>query len=311
MFVPYPLELGSKVYGFYQNRDIVCCSCSNLIGGPDDNNEELWIKTFPSIQVFFQNKLQRHLLIVYHLPFPKLKHSDFKNSLNLEFVTSILGTEENSKEHMLLSLSIFEFKRKQGFWFHLLDFLIGFLLMKPVLKIPNVLDLAEKVALHFNVSFTMFVSTIFKTAANLWENHMIYFEVPCFLGAFTCFGLMHDLFLIFNLHFLLFFLISKHHLEYLARFISSFALLFMGRKRNPLRSRVDHAEFSVDQLLLGTIILCLLLHLLPTLIVFCFFLSFFYLVPLCFRKFIWFVMYPPKKFQLYPCKDYYVLKYGI
>jgi hypothetical protein len=46
--------------------------------------------------------------------------------------------------------------------------------------------------------------------------------------------------------------------------LSALFSLFWGKKRNPLRKRVDSGEFAVDQLLLGTILFTILLFLFPT-----------------------------------------------
>ena len=44
--------------------------------------------------------------------------------------------------------------------------------------------------------------------------------------------------------------------------------LFLGKKYNPLRDRVDSADNNVEQLFLGTIIFTILLFLMPTTVTF-------------------------------------------
>ena len=50
--------------------------------------------------------------------------------------------------------------------------------------------------------------------------------------------------------------------------------MFIGKKYNPLRDRIDSANSTVDQLLIGTIVFTILLFLFPTTLVFyCVFLA--------------------------------------
>ena len=56
------------------------------------------------------------------------------------------------------------------------------------------------------------------------------------------------------------------------RVISTFTLLFRGKKYNILKLRVDGHEFDIEQLILGTVFLSLVVFMLPT--VFVFYLSF-------------------------------------
>ena len=53
------------------------------------------------------------------------------------------------------------------------------------------------------------------------------------------------------------------------RSLYTLGLLFQGRKYNVLRSRVDHHNFSLDQLLVGVILLSIVVFLLPSLFMFC------------------------------------------
>jgi len=46
--------------------------------------------------------------------------------------------------------------------------------------------------------------------------------------------------------------------------INSLWLLFQGKKRNVLKKRIDSQDYNIDQLLLGTLLFCVLVFLLPT-----------------------------------------------
>lgn len=70
---------------------------------------------------------------------------------------------------------------------------------------------------------------------------------------------------------------SGHHISLLFRLyqlqtagLMSLWRLFRGKKYNPLRHRVDSAEFDQQQLLLGTLVFTVLLFLLPTVLVYYF-----------------------------------------
>jgi len=52
------------------------------------------------------------------------------------------------------------------------------------------------------------------------------------------------------------------------RSLSTLVLLFRGKKHNVLRSRVDHHNFDLDQLLMGAMLLCMSVFLLPSVFMF-------------------------------------------
>ena len=77
-------------------------------------------------------------------------------------------------------------------------------------------------------------------------------------------SLISDLFLLLTLHIHCFYAHARRLAVSQWRGLVALWRLFLGKKYNPLRDRVDTAENSVDQLFLGTIIFTILLFLMPT-----------------------------------------------
>jgi len=83
-----------------------------------------------------------------------------------------------------------------------------------------------------------------------------------------------DLFQLLTLHVHCFHAYARRLAHCQAKGITALWRLFIGKKYNPLRDRVDSADCSVEQLFLGTIIFTILLFLFPTSLTFyCVFLA--------------------------------------
>jgi phosphatidylinositol glycan class Q protein len=88
------------------------------------------------------------------------------------------------------------------------------------------------------------------------------------IGATFIMAMFSDLLSLFTLHLQLFYIISAKIFHWIVQILDSTFHLFRGKRRNPLRNRVDSADYDLDQLLLGTIIFTALVFLLPTVAVF-------------------------------------------
>ena len=75
---------------------------------------------------------------------------------------------------------------------------------------------------------------------------------------------LHDFLKFLNLCLICFFIISNRIFTLQVSALKSFGRLFMGKKWNILRNRVDTCDYDITQLLVGTIIFTILLFLLPT-----------------------------------------------
>lgn len=92
------------------------------------------------------------------------------------------------------------------------------------------------------------------------------------LGASTIFALAADTISIMTLHVYWFYMttarIFQVHLSVLYSLFNLFrgikCFLFLGKKRNMLRNRIDNADFELSQLLIGTILFTFLIAIFPT-----------------------------------------------
>lgn len=77
-----------------------------------------------------------------------------------------------------------------------------------------------------------------------------------------------DMLSILTVHIYSFYLASARIYHWQLTILISLFHLFRGKKHNVLRNRIDSCDYDLDQLLVGTIVFCLLLFLLPTVVVF-------------------------------------------
>ena len=92
--------------------------------------------------------------------------------------------------------------------------------------------------------------------------NLLLFLLP--LGVTVSITAMHDFLKFLNLCLICFFIISSRICTLQISAIKSLGRLFMGKKWNILRERVDSYNYDINQLLIGTIIFTILLFLLPT-----------------------------------------------
>lgn len=90
------------------------------------------------------------------------------------------------------------------------------------------------------------------------------------LGVTLVLAVLHDFFKFLNLCLICFHIFSSRLLRLQLSGLTSLGRLFMGRKWNILRHRVDSCEYDTSQLLVGTVLFTILLFLLPTTLIFAF-----------------------------------------
>lgn len=99
--------------------------------------------------------------------------------------------------------------------------------------------------------------------------HIIWFVgFSSFAGASMPIAMFSDLLSILTVHIYSFYLASARIYHWQLAILISLFHLFRGKKHNVLRNRIDSCDYDLDQLLVGTIVFCLLLFLLPTVVVF-------------------------------------------
>ena len=129
--------------------------------------------------------------------------------------------------------------------------------------------------LKLNSELSSFFGELYRWMLYAWRGYMglsgesfpIFFRIAGYsgcLGATMTFALLGDLLTFSTLHLSLLYSVSARIYCWQFNIMSSTFNLFRGRKYNPLRNRIDTADYDLDQTLLGTIIFTLLVFLMPT-----------------------------------------------
>lgn len=133
--------------------------------------------------------------------------------------------------------------------------------------------------LKLNNELAKFLGDLFLWVIDYWGGCMMLLRpafpyafrlvgVASFAGATMPLSLLSDLLSLFTLHIHCFYIASARIYGWQLQILISLFHLFRGKKRNILRNRIDSCDYTLDQLLLGTILFTLLTFLLPTVIVF-------------------------------------------
>lgn len=133
--------------------------------------------------------------------------------------------------------------------------------------------------LKLNNELAKFLGDLFLWVIDYWDNSVVQLRplLPgivrvigwsSFAGASVPISLTSDWVSVLTVHIYSFYIASARIYNWQLTIITSLFHLFRGKKRNPLRNRVDSCDYDLDQLLLGTILFTLLFFLLPTVAVF-------------------------------------------
>lgn len=130
--------------------------------------------------------------------------------------------------------------------------------------------------LKLNSPLDHFLGTRFLTILHFWEyfyldfiaHHLTSITSLIFLlapfGVTFSLAALHDFLKFLNLCLICFFIFSNRIFMLQVSALKSLARLFMGKKWNVLRKRVDSCNYDTSQLLMGTVLFTILLFLLPT-----------------------------------------------
>ncbi|KAJ3448426.1 phosphatidylinositol n-acetylglucosaminyltransferase subunit q-related [Anaeramoeba flamelloides] len=130
--------------------------------------------------------------------------------------------------------------------------------------------------LKLNDDMNNFIGTIFLLGIRIWKSmitklYVFIFQLFTLIGISSCLGglsimlsIASDLLLMSTSLIYFFYYINSKIVKFLLHYMFSFLLLFSGKKRNILRKRNDSYQYSIGQLLLGTIMFTLIVFLLPT-----------------------------------------------
>ena len=139
--------------------------------------------------------------------------------------------------------------------------------------------MAWPAGLKLNSELASFLSELFLWMIFAWREFIALLS-PHFPFIFDCAGyigllgatfsvsMLSDLTAFLTIHLQLFYIISARIYNWALNIIASTFNLFRGRKWNPLRNRIDSAEYDLDQLLIGAVIFALFVFLFPTVAVY-------------------------------------------
>eukprot|EP01125_Pyxidicula_operculata_P019360 TRINITY_DN701_c1_g2_i2.p1 TRINITY_DN701_c1_g2~~TRINITY_DN701_c1_g2_i2.p1 ORF type:complete len:251 (+),score=24.43 TRINITY_DN701_c1_g2_i2:82-834(+) len=129
--------------------------------------------------------------------------------------------------------------------------------------------------LKLNEEVDLFLGNIFLFYVQNWSVIAQYMSryAPYVISMVACFGttglstmisLCSDLISFVNMHIYWLYQAIAKVCSLQLRALSSLWLLFRGKKRNVLKHRIDSCDYEIDQLLLGTLLFCVLIFLIPT-----------------------------------------------
>ncbi|XP_011497258.1 PREDICTED: phosphatidylinositol N-acetylglucosaminyltransferase subunit Q [Ceratosolen solmsi marchali] len=180
----------------------------------------------------------------------------------------------------------------------IIDILLGLLLLKLLLNFLSdsspsevLLFYAEKVVeslkelvnwlmgspagLKLNHSFNNILGKFFLYHIHLWSSFLIVskplmelaFEVLLFIGRLGItfqISIIADLFALISFHTYCIYIYAARLFNIQISGLIALFRLFLGKKKNPLRKRVDSCRYQPDQLFVGTLLFTILLFLMPT-----------------------------------------------
>lgn len=212
----------------------------------------------------------------------------------LQYLNSIVWKIRSNRKSRTIGLTL------SFLLLHSIDFIIGATLFLTLIRNPGIkyqmgkmlayytkymLDLSKDYiiwlmgvpwGIKLNTPLSQFLGTRYLYILELWR--LFYSEfISIYLSMFVNFlvillpfGItlpvtaLHDFLKFLNLCLICFFIISNRVFTLQFSALKSLGRLFMGKKWNILRERVDSCDYNMNQLLVGTMIFTILLFLLPT-----------------------------------------------
>jgi len=134
--------------------------------------------------------------------------------------------------------------------------------------------------LKLNKELSHFMGNFFFYHIHLWLGYVsfvkpllcLFTSIISYLGCVGGFSsqvaLVSDILSCLSLHVYCFYVYASRVFYFLFRALSSLFRLFRGKKKNPLRNRIDTCEFDFAQLFVGTLVFTILLFLFPTVLLY-------------------------------------------
>jgi hypothetical protein len=129
-----------------------------------------------------------------------------------------------------------------------------------------------------------------------WFEKLIFIN---FFGLTLFLSLSSDILYLFTSYLSIFYIISRRLYSILIEFFYSYWRLFMGRKKNILRNRIDTIEYDFKQNILGTLFFTILLFLYPTILVYYISFTLFNLLVFMIQSIIYFFVIFLNTFKIY------------
>ncbi|XP_060523018.1 phosphatidylinositol N-acetylglucosaminyltransferase subunit Q [Cylas formicarius] len=135
--------------------------------------------------------------------------------------------------------------------------------------------MGSPIGLKLNHAFNNSLGMFFFYHINLWRiflqatrpllnEYFLFLVLPAVLGVSFQFAMLIDIVSMMTFHVYCIYVYAARLFSLQVKGLVSLWRLFIGRKHNPLRNRVDSCEYSPNQLFIGTLGFTILLFLLPT-----------------------------------------------
>jgi len=132
---------------------------------------------------------------------------------------------------------------------------------------PAGFKLNEELDLFLGNIFLLYIDNWSVIALYLAKAFPIVIKIISIFGLFgmsSVMALISDIVAFLNMHIYWLYTAIAKAISVQLSALSSLWLLFRGKKRNVLKNRIDSCNYTIDQLLLGTLLFCVLVFLLPT-----------------------------------------------
>ncbi len=227
--------------------------------------------------------LDLRLRTICHLPFlfhsastkkTKYLNIELRNELHFKAFSEIFAIGIDILVGLVIGFILFQFSKRSDFVLELLHY-GGHVLHMDVLTDSTKWLMGVPAGMKLNTALTEWIGTIVLAVLDLWnlvttqvaalEPTIVLLIGACgVMGISIVLAVLVDMVHCFTVHILLIYSVFASVHAFMLSVINSLWHLFRGRKRNILRNRVDTLDFSMEQLLLGTILFTILVFLFPT-----------------------------------------------
>eukprot|EP00943_MAST-04B_sp_MAST-4B-sp1_P003525 g3525.t1 len=227
--------------------------------------------------------LDLRLRTLCHLPFlfhsaseknTKYLHTELRNELHFKAFSEMVAIVIDVFVGIFVGVILLQFSKRSDFVLELLHY-GGHVLHMDVLTESTKWLMGVPAGLKLNTALTEWIGTIVLAVLDLWnlvttklaalEPTIVLMIGSCgIMGSSIVLAVLVDMVHCVTVHILLIYSVFASVHSFTLNVIASLWQLFRGRKRNILRNRVDTLDFSMEQLLLGTILFTILVFLFPT-----------------------------------------------